>query len=53
MKTKKVGKKDAASRSRDLVARYACGNVSLQIKRYVTAAEKEERKRRVLAAKFL
>ncbi len=41
------------SESKALVARYACGSVGLQVKRFVTASEKRERKERVLAEKFI
>lgn len=56
MASAKVGSKKRAASSRtkeDLVAHYACGNVSLQTKRYVTAEEKARRKKKILAFKFL
>lgn len=45
--------KKEAARSRNLVARYSLGNVGLQIKRFVTAGEKRDRKKRILAERFI
>ena len=47
MQNKKL-RKNGTSKKRDLVAAYARGNVGLQIKRFVTAEEKESRKKRIL-----
>ncbi len=54
MKTAKAidSSKKLKKDSKALVARYARGNVSLQIGRFVTAEEKEERKKAVLSVKF-
>lgn len=44
--------KDAA-KSKALVTRYSLGNVSLQVKRFVTEDEKNARRKQVLATKFV
>jgi hypothetical protein len=38
--------------AKELIARYARGNVSLQLGRFVTAEEKAARRKAVLAMKF-
>ncbi len=50
---KKKHREKEAAKSKNLVARYSLGNVGLQIKRFVTEEEKNARKKRVLAAKFV